>query len=118
MHKGIYLSFEAILSMLILVSLLIVLQGNDFNEGKKLDDLYIIQKSHDLIKVASIKGNFNEEELAEDFEFVFNGMSGEVILNGNELLVNEKSSEAIVVEAAFFKPNLERIDVKVKVFRS
>lgn len=109
-----HLTLEALMSLILLVFFIAVpLQGGGDVE-EKLNDLYIIQKEHDLMKVWGMGEELNEEMLREDFEFVFPKKGGIVEVNGGKVFIGSfyGGGEIISSEGSVF---INGIKYRVKV---
>ena len=114
--KGIYLSIEATLSLLLLLA--VVISEREAQEPST-QELYIFQKENDLLKLWAKKGMPPIEEMASDFEFAFPGKSGEIGLDGELLKIGklEYGSGAISSEIEFFNSKLGKKRVRLRVFK-
>ncbi|MFH1752384.1 MAG: hypothetical protein ABH821_05615 [archaeon] len=96
--KGIVFSLESLITLTIL--LLIVLQSMPSNSN--LEDLIVLQKSNDLLKVWCKEKSFDLENMKKDFKLIFPENQGVIELSRQKLNVNSEKS--------FF--NLKRITVE------
>ena len=114
MHRGIYLSVEAILSLLILAALLAVAAPA---EKESMQELYIFQKENDLLKIWARDGLPPAEEMVSDFEFAFPQASGAIEIDGEAIEIGEQGGEdAVSASVYFFDEKMRRREIKVKVF--
>lgn len=81
-EEGLYLGVEAVLSLVILVMLLAVPYAKT---DIRMDELVIMQKAHDLLKVWGMDSSWDEEEMAEDFRFVFPNKGGGITIGGKDV---------------------------------
>lgn len=113
--KGFYSSTEAILSLL---TLLAVLLSVGEPREPSLENLYILQKEHDLLKVWAKKGIPPMEEMVADFEFVFPGKSGEIKVNETMISVGKTGwKEAVSATMLFFGSGMNKTHVSLRVFK-
>ncbi len=87
--KAFIYSFEALLSLTILINFLLLI-STPINVS--FNSIYLLQKQHDLLKVWSYSKTFNANELIEDFKFVFPQNNGKIVLN-NSILWNAFNDE-------------------------
>jgi len=100
MSKGIFYVTEAAISLLLLSSIIIVLSAPmEQKPVEKIDELYITQRLHDVIKCRFIENNFSIWELEKDFRLLFPGKSGELKVGEAKMLIGERGSNAIAVNA-------------------
>ena len=79
-NDGLYFSLEAALSLaLIMVIFLAPAQQTDNSQKEVLTQ----QKMHDLLIVWAKQRDFSKQELASDFEFVFQNKNGTIEANEN-----------------------------------
>lgn len=96
-EKGLYLGVEAVLSLVILVMLL---SAPYAKTGIRMDELMVMQKAHDLLKVWGMDSSWNEDSMAEDFRFVFPNKGGGITIGGKEVEAAECRNQD---EAYFIK---------------
>lgn len=84
-----HLTIESLLSLILLV-IVIAVPIPERNDGKKLDELYIIQKEHDLLKIWFSEEGLEENEMINDFMFVFSEKNGKIIINGVEFPIGKE----------------------------
>ena len=115
--SGLYLSLEAIFSLIILISLLVI--PTQLRE-QNLDELYIMQKQNDLLKIWVRERNFEEANLKSDFLFVFPNQKGliefgnkKIVIGKLEGLNNYRKSVAI---GHYLDGELELREIKLTVY--
>lgn len=113
--KGLYASVEAMLSLLLLVAVLLSIQET---EEPSLENLYLLQKENDLLKLWVKNGIPPKEEMVADFALVFPGKSGEIRVNESIISVgNYKGNEAMASEILFIDSQLNKTRVALLVFK-
>ncbi|MDP2973801.1 MAG: hypothetical protein Q8N60_02005 [Candidatus Diapherotrites archaeon] len=113
--KGFYLSMEAILSMVLLVSLLAFPLPQ---QSSYLNDLHVFKKENDLLLLWQQQGSsLNLEQMQRDFQFAFPGLSGKIVFDGIEKPVGTGKNESIASEIAFFDGLMQRHEIKLVVFK-
>lgn len=117
MEKGICYVTEASVALLLL-ALVIIGSSAQAQEkpGEKMDDLYITQALHDVLKCRFVERNLSLPAMERDFRRLFPGKSGFVELNGARISIGEKGREAISSSAVFYSPGLERNEFAVLVY--
>ena len=115
-HRGIYLTFEAMLSLLILFAIIsIPLQ----NELQGLNELHILQKENDLLKAWLSKRDFDLDEMKMDFEFVFPNSSGEIDIGNERIAVGKPAGKRREIHSAsgFALDNkLNAVEIRISVY--
>jgi hypothetical protein len=113
-NKGVYLLIEAILSLTLLVSILVLLTPLEKNN---LNKLLVLQKANDLIKVWVKEKSFHEEKMAKDFESVFPRLKGEITLKGKKIVIKGRDSKNIVSVKGFYViKGVGLREIRLKVF--
>jgi hypothetical protein len=113
-YKGISPSLEAALSLLVLVAIIL---STPSAESPGLQNLLILQKEHDLMRIWARGGLPEIEEMASDFKFAFGNRSGKINVNGRVVSIGPESKEAISAQMDFFDWNLGRKKVVLTVFK-
>lgn len=115
-NRGLYLSFECLFSLLILIMII----TTPINFGREsLEEIYVLQKQHDLIKVWIKERDFSENTLRSDFEFVFPGKSGIIKLGEREIEIGnleEGYSTKGIAKAYYLNQELELEEMQLIVF--
>ena len=113
-NRGFYLSMEAIISLIILVSVLALPFVSDRNN---LDSLYIFQQENDLLKIWAMDGEFNTGEMISDFEFLFSGKSGVLEIGDSRIEIGaDFTGDAVSSTAYFYGYGLREIKITITVF--
>ena len=113
--KGMWLSIEAGLSLMILA--LLVLHSAP-KQGQNLEDLYIIQKENDLLRVWAKEWPVSIQEMERDFTESFGGKSGELWIGGeNRIIGGPCNRDCISSEMRFFDSRGQSYRVAVMVFK-
>lgn len=85
--------------------------------SKMLDDLYVLQKQHDILKYWLKKGNFDLQMMSEEFAFAFPSTCGDIKVNGKSIQVNDKfcwnPKNAITESAELIGKKTVRIELTV-----
>lgn len=84
-ERAVYFSLEVILSFILLVALIAFPLHR--NEGKA-DELVLVQKEHDLIKVWVKERCFSKDEMEKDFLQNFPSNAGIIEFEGKKIFVN------------------------------
>lgn len=112
---GFALSLEAILSLLLLAG--IASMASFEHQNNSLNELLLLQKENDLLKVWVKEKTFDLNGMKSDFEFVFPQKSGKIFLNGGEISIGKSiGKKAVSSNAVFFSKNLEKTVLRVIVF--
>jgi len=109
--SGFTLTVESTIAILFLILIISALDMNFDKPKKLLDDLYILQKQHDLLKYWLKEGIFNIEKMSEEFELAFPANCGAIKVNNTEILLNNEfcgNSDGTLTESA------ELIGLKMK----
>ncbi len=114
---GLHLSLEAIFSLIILISLLVIpIQLREQN----LDELYIMQKQNDLLKVWIRGRNLSKENLKSDFLFVFPNQKGLIEFSGEKIVIGELAGFAnyrkSVAVGHYLDDGLKLREIKLTVY--
>jgi len=113
-EDGFHFTFEAAITLLLAISLVAALH---FPGPENIDSLLIKQKQHDLLSVWILARNFNAEEMAGDFRFVFPQSQGFIEIDGEKVFIGEQSGEISVETAAFVGEDLKLREIAVGVYR-
>jgi hypothetical protein len=112
--SGAYFSIEALLSLFILLAAALLMPGP---RAPSMQELHLLQKEHDLLKVWAKKGVPPIEEMANDFELAFPKKSGEISVNGRTVKIGKTGGEkAVSSEMLFFDSGMEKTRVSLRVF--
>ena len=109
-----YLSSEAMLSLLVLVA---VVSAAETRESDGFENLYIMQKQHDLLKIWAKKKIPMLQEMASDFMFAFPQKSGAVGVNGVWVELGEQKGEVVCSSMNFFDSKMVQRNVSICVFK-
>ncbi|MFH1663681.1 MAG: hypothetical protein ABH986_02645 [archaeon] len=112
-EKGFSFTFEAALSMIILV---IIISIPVQSEPGKLEKIYVLQKENDLIKVWVKEKEFNENEMKKDFREMFLSEKGEITVEGKKIGIDGKTGNTIIKSSGFYYRNGKLDEISVKVF--
>ena len=114
--RGIYLTFEAMLSLLILFAIIsIPLQ----NEPQGLNELHILQKENDLLKAWLFERDFDLEEMKKDFEFVFPNSSGEIEIENERIAVGKPAGKRREIHSAsgfVLDEKLNAVEIRISIY--
>ena len=113
-NNAFYLSFEAMLSLLVLVA---VVSAIETEENDAFENLYILQKEHDLLKIWAKKKIPMLQEMASDFMFAFPKKGGKVGVNNVWVRVGKQEGEAVCSSMNFFDSKISKKNVSVCVFK-
>lgn len=113
--KGFSFSFDAAISLLLLVSFIYVVLGVFSFSEENLNRLYVLQKENDLLKVWSYTRQTNSQEMIADFERVFPGKQKILTINNREILEG-KGQNAVSSKAILLNKDLEAMQIKLVVF--
>ncbi len=114
--KGFYLSTEAILSLALLSALLIAQPPLQAPADAGLEELHVLQRENDLLKVWLMEASFDEKEMRHDFMFAFPGNSGKIAVDGVETVVGEEGKEGIASSLLFFDSEMQEHRIRLTVF--
>lgn len=113
MNNGFVFSLEALLSLLLLASILLVPQIQYEN---RLSELLIFQKENDLLKIWGAQQKFSLDEMRMDFELAFPEKNGEIRIGLESELVGGKGKKAVCSEALFFTEEMSFTNISICVF--
>lgn len=113
-ETGYYLSFEAIVSLALLGSLL-AMPLHDSNTN--LNDLHVFKKENDLLLHWAKTDSLNEETIEQEFKFAFPEKSGEIFWNGKKISIGKQGKESISSKAIFFDKSLQEQEIILIVFK-
>lgn len=112
---GFCFSAEAAVSMLLLGALLALPAPA---AQSALPDLLVFQKENDLLKIWQKHGlPLDESEIAGDIRFFFPGKNAAAIIDGREIMLGEKTANAISSETIFFDCSMQRHRIQLTIFR-
>jgi len=117
MEKGICYVTEATVALLLLA--LVIIGGSARareRPGESMDDLYITQALHDILKCRFVERNLSLHAMELDFRRLFPGKSGLVELNGARISIGEPGKKAISVNAVHYSAYLGRSELRVLVY--
>ncbi|MBI5884712.1 hypothetical protein HZB89_01295 [archaeon] len=103
-EKGILLSLEALIALLLVVALIAVHAGQEREGNTGFRVLYLFQQENDLLKVYGMMESMDEKELLEFFNELFEGRKRSMEFNGRLNAFEGMGSKA-VKSAAFIKGN-------------
>jgi hypothetical protein len=115
--KGFTTTIEAIIALIFLSSIIILSQN--FNESKPLNEVLIIQKGHDLIKVWVIGGEKSLNEMVKDFKQAFPNLAGEIIIDNSIKRIEKtgiKTKNLIVLKGFYLNEKNELKKIILKIF--
>ena len=114
-NNGFWASFEAMLSLLVLVAIIVSIPET---EQPSMQNLYILQKEHDLLKVWAKQGLHPMEEMVSDTKFAFPNKSFEIRANDKAKRFGESSGEERVsASLLFFDSKMQKTEVTLVVFK-
>lgn len=114
-ERGFYLTLEAVISFIILV-MIVIAAGNVSNS--KNNEIYIMQKENDLLKVWFVDGLDSELEMVSDFEFAFPNNCKILEINGMIIFTSKMKCEGNAVSSSgkFINEFLQVSEIKLTVF--
>lgn len=113
--KGFYLTLEAMISFIVLV-MIVIAAGNISNS--KNNEIYILQKENDLLKIWFVNGLDSELEIISDFEFAFPNNCKSLEINGIRMFSSEMKcmGDAVSSSGTFINEVLQVSEIKLTVF--
>lgn len=119
-NYGFTFSFEALLATFFIIMVLIFADYSPRTEANQLlDELYIMQKEHDLLKYWLKAENLNINQMADNFKMIFPENCGFIYINQKETAVNDKfcieRNEKITEDAELFWAD-EKMAIGVTVY--
>ncbi len=114
--RGLHLTFEAMLSLLILFAILSIPAHNQI---ENLDELHILQKQDDLLKMWLSERTFDPEKMQEDFEFVFPNSSGVIEIGKAKIAVGKSGEEHREVYSASgfaLDEKLNAVKIRISIY--
>ena len=113
--RGFYLSLEAAVSFIVLV-MIVIAAGNISNS--KNNEIYILQKENDLLKVWFADGLDSELEMVNDFQFAFPNNCKILEVNGIRIFTSEMKcgGDAVSSSGKFINEFLQVSEIKLTVF--
>ena len=114
-NRGFYLSLEAVISFIVLV--MIVIAAGSIAHSKN-NEIYILQKENDLLKVWFVDGLDSEMEMRSDFQFVFPNNCKILEVNGVMIFTSEMecSGDAVSSSGSFINEFLQVSEIRLTVF--
>lgn len=114
-ERGFYLTLEAVISFIILV-MIVIAAGNVSNS--KNNEIYILQKENDLLKVWFVDGLDSELEMVSDFEFAFPNNCKILEVNSIRIFASEMkcTGDAVSSSGKFINEFLQVSEIKLTVF--
>ncbi|MBI2529925.1 MAG: hypothetical protein HYW05_02180 [Candidatus Diapherotrites archaeon] len=115
-RRGIYLAFEAMLSLLILFAILSIPMQNKMED---LDELHILQKEDDLLKAWLFERDFDLDGMKADFEFVFPNSSGEIGLGNERIAVGKpggRHRETYSASGFALDGELNAVEISISIY--
>jgi len=115
-HRGFYFSLE-ILITLILILMIFLMPMQNFDS--EIEDVFVVQKMHDLLLIWSKQRDFSENTLKSDFEFVFPSKSGIIETEGKKIEINKfgiTNRNKIVEKINYIGENFEYKKIILTVF--
>ncbi len=114
--RGLHLTFEAMLGLLILFAILsIPIQ----NGQQSLHELHILQKQDDLLKLWLSERSFDAEKMKGDFEFVFPNSSGAIEIGEEKIVVGKpvtNNSKIYSASGFMLNENLRTIEIRISIY--
>lgn len=117
MDRGFYFTAEALLSFILLVSLVTIAPLN--NSEENLNVMYVKQKQNDVIKIWLAEGTLEESKITEDLDFVFRDSCWELQFNNKKIKNCDEQNTvriAITSTAYILERNSEFEKIKLTVF--
>ena len=112
--EGFFFTSEALLSLL-LFSLLFFSFSFSLS-SQSLQELYLLQKSDDLLKVWGLERNFSGQELLSDIAFDYPDNCVVLIFKGKPLNNCKSSGRFFSASGAFFDDSLNSFEIKLTVY--
>ncbi len=115
-RRGLYLTFEAMLSLLILFAILSIPAHNQI---ENLDELHILQKEDDLLKAWLFERDFELDEMKRDFEFVFPNSSGTIEIGNEKITVGKPGGTHREIHSASgfaLDGSLDAVEIRISIY--
>ncbi|MEW6294801.1 MAG: hypothetical protein AB1467_00715 [Candidatus Diapherotrites archaeon] len=116
-EKAAYFSLEVLLSFILLIGI-IAFPVHRSEAGT--DELVLVQKEHDLIKVWVKERNFSKEEIEKDFLQNFPSNAGLIEFEGRKIFVNSKhlnlKGQKVSVKGFYLDDSLKVQELRLTVF--
>jgi hypothetical protein len=90
------------------------------NNNAKVEELLILQKENDLLKVWLQQQTLQEKELLSDFEFVFPNRTGTISVAGKKIEIKKNNTffQKIISSSAFcLSENSELLELRIAVYQ-
>ena len=113
MHRGFHLSTEALITLVFAV-MLFSLPAQKCSPS--MNELLIMQKESDLLKLWAKDYCPNSESIKKDFRLAFPGNRGVVNMCGKKLVFRGRGKKALSAEIFFFDSKLEKRLWRITVF--
>jgi hypothetical protein len=114
-NNGYWLSVEAIVSMALLASLLSMPMQES---GQGFSGLQMLKKENDLLLLwARGHESTGLAKMGIDFKKAFPGKSGIVSMDGTELAIGTRGTEAVASSVSFFDRQMQRHELSLVVFK-
>ena len=113
-ENALYLSIEAIISLIALTALI---ASQNANNQVNLTELYQVQKQSDLMRVWIISENFEQDEMVSDLNLMFSEKKAIIEFEENVIEINKgKKYENAVSLKGFYWKNNKLNEIKLTVF--
>ena len=110
LQKGFYFSLELIIAFIFLALLFSQnIQNNDF----LLNEVLVLQKQNDLLKIWTLQKETRPDTMAYDYQVIFPDRKALIYINGTKLEINGNGSKAIASEISFYNSNGLKTKIKL-----
>ena len=111
-NSGFSYAAEALIATIFLAIIIANFNSSaKIDSNKMLDELYLLQKEHDLLKIWIRADELKMGEITSDFNFMFSKNCGLIEIDDVKIWVNKEffneKQEAISAEANFYGKNKE-----------
>lgn len=113
-NKGLVFTCEALLALLFFCFLFLSL--NFQIPESSLQELYLLQKSHDLLSVWGLERNFSEKELLSDIKLVFPDNCVVLQIDGKILNNCKKTESFFTTSREFFTNPSDYFEIHLTVY--
>jgi len=95
-----YYSLEALIALLLVVSLVLMQQQSSFDK-KGFSSIYLFQQENDLLKVWGLLESIDEKELVNDFNKMFAERNKSISINGRAFSFEGVGGKPVKSNASF-----------------
>jgi len=115
MQRGFHLAMEALVALLFIGAISVAILSVRGKGESYLDELYILQKEHDLFRAWIREKNLSPGQMAMDVNFLFPGSGWELEVNGEIISNGKRTGKAISADYLYITGGSES-SVRLRIF--